>query len=481
MSGPARPTAEQLVPGVVWSADRIAAVTGGRVTHGGPAARRIVTDSRLVRSGDCFVALAGGQRDGHAFVADAFARGAAGVLVSAGATPAPVAPSGGFVVAVADPADALAKLAQEHRRLHASVRVFGITGSCGKTTTKDMLGAVLEKSMATVVAPKSFNNWLGVPLTLLELEPATRAAVLELGSSGPGEIERLAAIAKPDVGIVTCVGASHLEGLADLDGVAAEKGRLIAALPEAGIAVLNAGDPRVRAMGSLTRARKVWVRVGEEADWFATSVRCYDDHTSFLLQGKRSVTLPRVGAHHVVDALLAIAAASAVGVRVSQSIAVLKELPATEHRMQRHRRGDVVVIDDTYNMNPTSARAALAALRDLPAGGRKVAVLGGMLELGAQSQALHHELGAAAAAGQLDLLLTVGPQAQAIGAGAVAAGMAPSRVVAVAGSDDALAQLMATLGPGDRVLCKASRRMELDRLVDRLLTELAAREPEGSR
>jgi UDP-N-acetylmuramoyl-tripeptide--D-alanyl-D-alanine ligase len=459
-----------------WTADRIAALCGGRVARGGSAAGRIWTDSRTLQPGDCFVALRGEHFDGHQFVADAFQRGAAGAIVAR--ADGVEVPGGAFLVTVPDPGHALLLLAAEHRRRHAAVRVLAITGSCGKTTTKDICAHVIGGAMPTVSSARSFNNDVGVPLTLFQIDVRTRAAVVEIGANQPGEIERLAAVAGPDLAIVTCVAPSHLQGLGSLDGVAAEKGRLVRALPPHGLAILNADDERVRAMAGLTPARKVMVSVGAEADWFATSVRCASDQVTFLLQGKRPVTLPRVGAHNVYNALFAFAAAAALGVRPTQILSLLRTLPPSPHRLERHVAGAVTVIDDTYNMNPASASAALRVLDDLPAGGRRIAVFGEMYELGAQSRPLHEQLGREAAGGRLDQLMVVGEGAQPIASGALAGGMTREQVVVAADADEALAQLMRVLAPGDVVLCKASRRVGLDRLVGLLRDGLEPKAPE---
>ena len=260
---------------------RVAEICGGRLIRGGRPARRVTTDSRAVRGDECFIALPGERYDGHDFVAAAARLGAAGALI---ARPVPAVEGGAFLVLVDDTRQALRLLATEHRRKHAA-KVVGITGSCGKTSTKDMLGEVLAAAMPTVASPKSFNNDIGVPLTLFAIEPSTRAAVVEIGSNGPGEVERLARIARPDVAIVTCVAESHLQGLGTVEGVAKEKSALVSMLREDGLAILNGDDPNVAAMAKATVARKVFVRIDREADWFATDVRFCGLGTTFLLQG----------------------------------------------------------------------------------------------------------------------------------------------------------------------------------------------------
>ncbi|MEZ5963315.1 MAG: UDP-N-acetylmuramoyl-tripeptide--D-alanyl-D-alanine ligase [Planctomycetota bacterium] len=459
------------------TADAIALATGGRVLRKGPCvpARRVVTDSREVRPGDCFVALRGGKADGHAFVAEALANGATGAVVAQLPVPL-VVPRGRFVVEVDDTGRALLAMAACWRRAHPRARVVGITGSCGKTSTKNMLGRVLAAAMPAVRSPASFNNAIGVPLSLFQIAEDTRAAVVEIGTNAPGEIEALAAVAQPDIGIVTCVAESHLEGLGSLEGVAREKAALLRSLPPEGLAILNGDDvSTARYFEGVTRARRLLVRVGQEADWFATDVRFHGLGTSFLLQGKRPVTIPLLGSHNVANALFTVAAATAIGVDLEEVLRALAEMPVTERRLQCREAADVQVFDDTYNMNPTSARAALLAMSGLPNVGRRVVVFGEMRELGPRSHDLHAELGGEVACRGIDVLVTVGDRASAIADGAEAAGLGRDRVIRVRDQGEAIERLLAILQPRDRLLCKASHSIGFDRLVDSLLASLKAR------
>ena len=359
------------------------------------------------------------------------------------------------------------------------MRVVGVTGSCGKTSTKNMLGRVLAAAMPTVHSPRSFNNAIGVPLSLFQIEDDTRAAVVEIGTNAPGEIEALAAVAQPDVAIVTCVAESHLEGLGSLEGVAHEKAALLRALAPDGLAILNGDDPSTaRHMLAATPARKLLVRVGQPADWFATDVRFHGLGTSFLLQGERPVTIPLLGSHNVTNALFTLAAAVSLGVDLDLAIAALAGMPVTERRLQCREAAQVQVFDDTYNMNPASARAALMAMSGLPCSGRRIVVFGEMRELGPRSQALHAEVGGEVARRQIDYLLTVGEPAAAIADGAEAAGLPPARVIRVQDQGEAIERLLTILRPHDRLLCKASHSVGFDRLVDALVSALGARAAE---
>lgn len=479
--GGAMPRRARAGRGSWLTAVAVARVTGGEVLARGGAASTVATDSRGDCSGRLFVALRGQNHDGHQHCADALRRGATGLLVDR--DPGPSVTSDrlqpAFVVRVADTGKALLDLAAEHRRRHRA-RVVGITGSCGKTSTKDWLGAVLAAAMPTVRSPASFNNQIGVPLTLFAIEPKTRAAVVEIGTNAPGEIAQLTGVARPDIGIVTCVAPAHLEGLGSLDGVLREKSALPAGLPEDGLCILNGDDASCRAMAELTRANVQLTSVTRRTDWFATDVRFHALGTTFLLQGERPVTLPRLGTHNVYNALAVIAAACHLGVAEEDVLRALATVPSAARRLEPKCAGGVLIFDDTYNMNPQSARAALQAIAGLQAGaggregGRRIVVFGEMLELGDQSLRLHRELGADVVRTRQDLLICVGAGAVPIADGAIAAGMATKQVHQVADVQAAFDLLAATVRPGDRVLCKASRRVALDRLVDQLHAHLSA-------
>lgn len=458
----------------------VARVTGGDVVHRGAAAATVTTDSRADCTGRLFVALRGPTHDGHAFVADAVRQGASGLLVDRASEDLPQLDrltagrfAHPFVVRVPDTGKALLDLAAEHRRRHRA-KVVGITGSCGKTSTKEWLGAVLAASMPTVRSPGSFNNQVGVPLTLFAIEPLTRAAVVEIGTNSPGEIAQLTGVARPDIGIVTCVAPAHLAGLGSLEGVAREKASLPAGLPEDGLCILNGDDAACRAMAEVTRAKVQFTSVSRATDWFATDVRFHALGTTFLLQGQRPVTLPRLGTHNVYNALAVIAAASHLGVAEEDVLLALAAVPSAARRLEPKCAGGVTIFDDTYNMNPQSARAALQAVAGLTGPGRRIVVFGEMLELGDQSRELHRALGTEVTRTRQDMLVCVGEGAAPIADGAVAAGMEARHVHRVPDVAGALALLKNVLRPSDRLLCKASRRVALDRLVDQLLAEFAA-------
>jgi UDP-N-acetylmuramoyl-tripeptide--D-alanyl-D-alanine ligase len=454
------------------TAGEVAGAVGGALT-GDAAAEvtgKVTVDSRTVAPGDLFVALPGERVDGHDFLAAAAAAGAAAALVS---RPDPALPG----VAVDDPVAGLGRLAAAvHARLTArGLRTVGITGSSGKTSTKDLLGQVLAAVAPTVSPPGSFNNDIGLPLTVLDADEQTRFLVLEMGARGPGHIARLCAVARPQVGVVLNVGSAHLGEFGSADGVARAKGELVEALAEDGTAVLNADDPRVLAMAARTRARVVTTGRGADADVRASDVVLDEQaRARFTLtaQGEsHPVALQVVGEHQVANALSAAAAALALGLSPAQVAGALSAAaPRSRWRMEVTRRGDgVTVVNDAYNANPESMRAALAALAGLP-GRRRIAVLGAMAELGPGAPAEHERLGRDAAAAGTDLIVAVGADAVGIADGAVAAGRrAGEESVHVPDRTAARDLLDDLLRPGDVVLVKASRSYGLERLAADLL------------
>ncbi len=485
-NAPRRGAATWLTPAAIARAAR------GEVLVRGAAARTVATDTRGDCAGKLFVALRGERHDAHDHLVAAVAAGAAGLLIDRPLAELPpellAAGERGrqpFVVRVADTGRALLDLAAEHRRRQRA-RVIGITGSCGKTSTKEWLGATLAAAMPTVRSPGSFNNQVGVPLTLFGIGPDTRAAVVEIGTNRPGEIAELCEVVQPEIGIVTCVALAHLAGLGSLEGVAAEKAALPASLPSSGLCILNGDDAACRAMAAKTSATVQFTSVHEASDWFATDIRFHALGTSFLLRGERPVTLPRLGTHNVYNALAVIAAATWLGVPEDHVLTQLGEVPSAARRLEpkvvRLADGEITVYDDTYNMNPQSARAALQALAGLSrtANSRRWVVFGEMLELGDAAPGLHRELGAEVHRAGLERLVCVGAGARAIAAGAVAAGMSAAAVFEVDDIHSAQQLLRTALTGGDRVLCKASRGVQLDRLVDRLVTELAASGPDAA-
>jgi len=442
------------------SAARIAALTGGAVS-GAPDARAIsyANDSRALRPGACFVALVA-ERDGHEFVADAFARGATVALVGRDVG----APRDGALVVVDDPLAALARLAAAVRAEQPDLTVVGITGSAGKTATKDLTAAALAGARAVSASPGSFNNEAGLPLTLLGAPVGTEVVVAEMGARFPGNIADLCAIARPRVGVVTHIGLSHAEHLGGREGIARTKGELVEALPDTGYAVLNADDDTTPGLAARTSAGVVTVGEAPTADVVVRSLRLDAGlRPTFTLEspwGAATVTLGLRGAHQACNAAMGVTVALLLGVPIDVAVADLGTTTTADWRMELlEAPGGIVVLNDAYNASPSSMQASLRAFGALPVTGRRIAVLGDMLELGECGEAEHARVGELAAAVGVDLLVTVGTLSRGA---VVAAGEAGIEALAATDRDDARAILAATLRPGDAVLVKASRAVGLE-------------------
>jgi UDP-N-acetylmuramoyl-tripeptide--D-alanyl-D-alanine ligase len=456
----------------------------------------VVTDSREVEPGALFVALQGERTDGHHYLPDVIARGARGALVSRAAVEqrrealsgvsrpwaivdpataeglADAPPDTCLLIAVDDPLMAVQRLAVYHRG-QLTPTVVGITGSVGKTSTKEVVAAVLGRRYRTLKSKRSFNSEATLPTSLLRITADHEVAVLELGMWVPGEIRFLARLARPQVGIVTNVGPSHLERAGSIEAIANAKAELPESLPEDGWCILNADDPRVAAMAGRTHAQVFTYGQAEGADLRADAIQSFGlDGIAFTAHhGGVSVPLrlPLIGRHSVYTALAAASAGLVLGLSWHEIIAGLCDEEARPRISVLAARGGATIIDDTYNAAPASALAALDILADLP--GRKLAVLGDMLELGAVEEAGHHEVGRRAAA-VADMLITVGERARWYGAAAREAGMGAERVLSFDSNAAAAAALEGLLQPGDQLLIKGSRGMEMEQIV------AALRQPE---
>ena len=429
----------------------LAAAVQGRLQGPDAVVDGASIDSRTVRRGELFVPVVA-ERDGHAYVPDALAAGAAAYLTSA-------PPVGGSAIVVEDTVAAL-QAAGRHARGLLDGPVVGITGSVGKTSVKDLLAGVLARCVATAASARSFNNELGVPITLLDAPDGTEVTVVEMGARGVGHIAELCAIAAPTVGVVTRVAAAHTEAFGSLDAIARAKGELVEALPPDGTAVLFAADPRVAAMAARTAARPLFFGPGGEV--VAGDVRLDDElRARFALRTPwgevADLELGTRGLHQVDNALAAAAAALVCGIGLDDVAAGLAESRLSPWRMELSVAPDGArILNDAYNANPTSTEAALRALAALPAT-RRVAVLGLMAELGDHAAEAHAAV--AALAGELGV--------QVIAVAAPAYGTAP-HVVHVDGADAAVEELGA-LGPDAAVLVKGSRVAGLEVVADELL------------
>lgn len=460
------------------SVAEIASAVGGRpaqVSPGLAVAGDVVTDSRLVTPGAVFVAIRGERTDGHEHVAAALAAGAALVLASR--------PVDGPHILVTDTVTALGELARAvlaRLRAGGELQVVGVTGSVGKTTTKDLLGQVLSSVGPTVAPRESFNNEIGLPLTVLSATTLTRYLVLEMGASAPGHIDYLTRIAPLDVAVVLVVGHAHMGGFGSIDTVATAKAEIIAGLTAGGVAVLNADDARVAAMADAAPGPVLHFGRAESAEIRAVDLTLDDAaRPAFTLRsdaaGARTdhpVRLALHGAHQVTNALAVAAAVIALGLDAGAVATRLGEVDrVSAHRMALTARPDGIrVLDDSYNANPDSMAAALRALAAMPAR-RRVAVLGEMLELGHGAEQEHAELGQLAASLGIDVLVAPGQAGAHVAAGAAAADTTTAPVTHVpADAESARALLDDLLTDGDLVLLKGSNGSGIWRLAEHLLS-----------
>ncbi|MFQ5854495.1 MAG: UDP-N-acetylmuramoyl-tripeptide--D-alanyl-D-alanine ligase [Anaerolineae bacterium] len=441
----------------------------------------VVIDSRDAGPGALFVALPGEKTDGHRFVGEALANGAAGALIHQDISlnpqpaiidvrrtfdPALLASLGGPVlIRVDDTLKALQQIAAGWRA-RFPVRTIGITGSVGKTTTKETVAAVISRRYDTVISESNLNNEIGLPLTLLRLRPRHQRAVLEMGMYARGEIAQLADIARPHIGVVTNVGPSHLERLGSLEAIADAKAELVEALPPEGTAILNADDPVVAAMAQRTQGSIFTYGLDAEADLWANSIDSLGlDGISFRLHYRGEtlhVKVPMLGRHSVHTALAAAAVGLVDNLNWQEILDGLQEPRGQLRLVVVPGINGSTILDDTYNASPDSTLAALNLLDDL--NDRKIAVLGDMLELGEYEAEGHEKVGVRAAV-VLDGLITVGDLGRIIGEAALEAGIARESVFFAADNTEAIEQLREILQPGDTVLVKGSRSLQMEEIV----------------
>jgi UDP-N-acetylmuramoyl-tripeptide--D-alanyl-D-alanine ligase len=463
-----------------FSADELVGATGGRLlARSDRPILGAAVDSRELASGNLFVALPGERTDGHRFVGAALDVGAAAILVAEPPDAWLLEGRDATVVLVADPLRGLQAIAAEWRTRFDPL-VVGVTGSIAKTSTKEAVAAVLGAAMPTLRNEGNQNNEIGLPLTVLRLRGEHRAAVLEMGMYVGGEIADLARIGRPEIGIVTAVQPVHLSRIGTIEAIEQAKGELVEALPDDGVAILNADDERVRRMASRTRARAMTYGFAADADVRAEDVVSRGaDGMRFRLVASGidgQVAIPSLGRLAVHNALAGAAVGLAAGIPLEMIVAGLGTGWSAPHRGELIRVGDVTIIDDSYNASPGSVAAALELLAGMD--GRRIAVLGEMLELGSEHEVGHRRVGEAAAT-LADRLIVVGAGAVAVADGAQRAGMPPEAITTVADRVAARERLLAELRPGDVVLVKASRGIALDELVAELRAALTAASPAG--
>lgn len=447
----------------------LATMSGGKLV--GPSAagetpvRRVTTDSREAGPGDLFVALRGERFDGHDYVPQAFARGAAAAMVAR--SPAAAAAKLAPMIFVDDTLTGLQAMARAYRG-ERPVRTVAVAGSNGKTGTKELIAAALGVQYAVLKNRGNLNNHIGVPISLLQLERRHQLGVFEVGTNHVGELVPLLQMVRPTAGVITVIGEEHLEFFRDLEGVAREEGALAEILPSEGLLALNADDPWSASIAQRCRARVVTFGFSSGADYRGIAVEVSAEGTRFKAcgpSGERDLALRLLGRHQAANALAALAIADFFEVDFERAAAALEEVSPAKMRMERKLTdGGVLLVNDAYNANPSSVRAALRAMAEISIPGRRFAVLGEMRELGAASGDGHRSVGRAAAELRVDVLLLVGEGVEAIGEGARSAGAPPPQIAQVATPSEAAAFLRRHAARGDAVLIKASRGVALERV-----------------
>ena len=448
---------------------QLAEACGGTLLRGDPAIRitSASADSRQVGPGTLFVPIVGEKTDAHRFIGAAFAAGASASLTQ---EPEQLPEGGGALIAVRDTREALQKIAAAWRAQFRGP-VVGITGSVGKTTTKEMTALAVSAGFRVMKTEGNQNSQIGLPLTMFRLSPEYGAAVIEMGMSEFGEMARLASVAAPDCAVMTNIGYSHIGNLGSRENIRAEKLHITDRFHAGSVLFLNGDDPLLAPLYGELPFRTVSYGLGAGCDFRAVDVRTGQTSSAFRVRTpageEAEVLVPAPGAHCVLDALAGLAAASQLGVPLEKAAAAIASYRAPAMRLQLRKAGGVTVIDDSYNSSPDAAKSSLGVLCGL-SGGRRIAVLADMLELGAFSRQGHLEVGEYAAKAGADALVTVGAEARAIAEGARS--VRPELPCTVCGSNaEALAALKAMLVSGDSVLVKGSRGMKTDEIVRGLL------------
>ena len=447
------------------SLQTIAQFAGGAVRQGDldQVVTGISTDSRNLGAGALFLALRGERIDAHSFVETAAARGAVGAIVSSPVESAGL-PKGFALIDVADTLLAYQRIAAHYRRT-MPMKLVAITGSNGKTSTKDLTAAILSGRYRVLKTSGNFNNHVGVPITLLRAAPADEYAVLEIGMNHPGEIAPLAKIAAPDVAVITNIGTAHIEFMRTREAIAEEKGALVEAVNQSGCVILSAEDEFTSSISK--RAAAAVITVGfSGGDYRAENVLPGGAGTTFTVRsdhGSIEAHLRVPGRHMVLNSLLAMAVGQTAGISLADCAANLERLDLTKGRLEFKEVAGLQILDDSYNANPDSVVAAIETLAELPVKGRRIAVLGRMGELGTESEAGHRRIGAAAAKARLDQLIAVGAEAEHVVDGARRGGLRDAQAVATL--EEAARRISGLARPEDLVLLKGSRSAGMERIL----------------
>ena len=437
----------------------IAALCGGTLCGDGSVeVTGFYTDSRQTQPGMMFVPIRGENTDAHRFIPQVFAAGAAATF-----SETELENPAGPVVYVKDSRAALQAVA-EGWRARFSVPVIGITGSVGKTTTKEMVALAVSAGLKTMKTAGNANSQIGLPLTVMRLEETDEAAVLEMGISMPGEMARIAKVAKPTAAVMTNIGVSHIEYLKTRENILAEKFHIADWLPEDGVVLVNGDDDLLGTLENVDGRKIVRFGLGENCDWRAEDIRAdlYGTHFTCVHDGVRTpVYVPAAGEHNVRNALAALGAADAVGVDITAAARAVAQYEPPAMRQQIKEVNGITLIDDTYNANPDSMRAALGILSTVRTAGKKYAALADMLELGDRGEQDHFDIGAFAAANGVDVLVGVGSLAKHM----VEGFKQPENSVWFATNEEAVQWLKPRVQPGDALLCKGSRGMHTDEII----------------
>jgi UDP-N-acetylmuramoyl-tripeptide--D-alanyl-D-alanine ligase len=438
----------------------------------GPVVDVVCTDTRQMSNGSLFIALRGDNFDGHAYLSQAAKGGALAALVEE--PPTPSIPSL-TLFQVPNTRTAMGKLAA-HCRQQMRAKVIAVAGSNGKTSTKHLIDAALCGRLRGSISPKSFNNDIGVPLTIFPADPGQDYLVLEIGTNHHGEIRNLSEMTTPDIAVITNCGADHLEFLGDVMGVRRENANIIAGLNAKGLLVVHGDDPELLSAVKDYRGQRITFGFKNTNDLFAADVRCDESGTRFALNNsRREVFVPMLGRHSACNALAAIAVARKMGIPEDVAIASLGVARGPDMRLQWQAAGDIRLLNDAYNANPDSMRAAIETAAAMPHTGRRIAILGDMKELGPSGDRYHREIGqCVAGAGVFDLLICVGQQAALIAEAAIAAGFPADSVARYADSVLAASPVQAMLRSGDLVLLKGSRSVHLERIAAAIAQRTAA-------
>lgn len=424
----------------------------------------VSTDTRKIEKGDIFIALKGERFDAHDFLEEAVKRGAQALIVNRKIEKVLGVPQ----LVVGDTLEALQSLAN-YNRISFDVPLVGITGSNGKTTTKDMVAAVLGQKYQTLKTKGNFNNEIGLPLTLLELDETYQAAVLEMGMSGLGEIDLLGRIARPNIVIITNIGETHLEKLGSVENIALAKSEILNHLDDKGLAIFNGEDQLIQKVAANFQGKKLFYGFESKFDCWAEDINTVDNKgQSFIINlngEKHEIFLPILGKHNILNAMAAVLVGTRLGLNIQDIKLGLESLKLTSMRLEIIERENFTVINDAYNASPVSMKASIKILKEMGSNTRTIAVLGDMYELGDRTEEGHREVGEAVAGEGIELLIGVGNLAKYIVEGAKAGGLSENRLFHVSNNQEAR-ELLGKIGrKGDLVLLKGSRGMKMEEII----------------